>query len=154
MGQDRNAAGAVGVVVIGRNEGERLKRCLGSVLGTAECIVYVDSGSSDDSVQMSRMLGVEVVELDLHIPFTAARARNEGFRRLVETRPDLPYVFFVDGDCEVVHGWLDSACRFLETHPEETEPVLSYIWRADRTLELDPMLGAFLSSNQGRVYPH
>jgi len=118
MGQDRNASGAVGVVVIGRNEGERLKRCLESVLGTAECIVYVDSGSSDDSVQMSRTLGVEVVELDLHIPFTAARARNEGFRKLIETRPDLPYVFFVDGDCEVVHGWLDEACHFLEAHPD------------------------------------
>ncbi|HEX5461219.1 MAG TPA: glycosyltransferase [Steroidobacteraceae bacterium] len=118
MGQDRNASGAVGVVVIGRNEGERLKRCLESVLGTAECIVYVDSGSSDDSVQMSRTLGVEVVDLDLHIPFTAARARNEGFRKLIETRPELSYVFFVDGDCEVVHGWLNEACRFLETHPQ------------------------------------
>jgi len=118
MGQDRNASGAVGVVVIGRNEGERLKRCLESVLGTAECIVYVDSGSSDDSVEMSRALGVEVVELDLQTPFTAARARNEGFRKLIETRPELPYVFFVDGDCEVVHGWLDEGCRFLETHPQ------------------------------------
>lgn len=118
MGQGRNASGAVGVVVIGRNEGERLRRCLESVLGTAECIVYVDSGSSDDSVGMSRALGVEIVELDLRTPFTAARARNAGFRRLIEVRSDLPYVFFVDGDCEVVHGWLDEACRFLEARPD------------------------------------
>ena len=118
MGQDRNASVAVGVVVIGRNEGERLKRCLHSVLGTAECIVYVDSGSSDDSVGMSRSFGIEVVELDMRTPFTAARARNEGFWKLVKTRPDLRYVFFVDGDCEVVQGWLDGACRFLETNPE------------------------------------
>src|SRR5690348_12250225 len=118
MGQDCNASGAIGVVVIGRNEGERLRRCLESVLGTAECIVYVDSGSSDDSVGMSRNLGVEVVELDMRTPFTAARARNEGFRRLIEIRPELPYVFFVDGDCEVVQGWLDEASRFLGTHPE------------------------------------
>jgi glycosyltransferase involved in cell wall biosynthesis len=115
MGQESIASGAVGVVVIGRNEGDRLKRCLGSLLGTAECIVYVDSGSSDDSVPMSRALGVEVVELDLRTPFTAARARNEGFWRLVKIRPGLRYVFFVDGDCEVVHGWLGKACRFLET---------------------------------------
>ena len=118
MGQERNASGAVGVVVIGRNEGERLKRCLGSLLGTAECIVYVDSGSSDDSVPMSRALGVEVVDLDLRTPFTAARARNEGFWRLVKVRPDLRYVFFVDGDCEVVHGWLGEASRFLETQDD------------------------------------
>jgi GT2 family glycosyltransferase len=117
MGQADNAS-AVGVVVIGRNEGERLRRCLTSVIGTVDYVVYVDSGSKDDSVAMSRALGVEVVELDLRIPFTAARARNEGFRALMSARPDLPYVFFVDGDCEVVAGWLDEACRFLATRPD------------------------------------
>ncbi|MGH8288888.1 MAG: glycosyltransferase [Steroidobacteraceae bacterium] len=116
MEQDRSASRAVGVVVIGRNEGERLRRCLESLLGTAECIVYVDSGSRDGSVGLSRSLGIEVMELDLRVPFTAARARNEGFRRLINTRPELQYVFFVDGDCEVVPGWLDEACRFLATH--------------------------------------
>ena len=118
MGQDRNASLRVGVVVIGRNEGDRLKRCLESVLGTAERIVYVDSGSSDESVGMSSALGIQVVELDLRIPFTAARVRNEGFWKLLEVQSELRYVFFVDGDCEVVHGWLDEACSFLDSHPE------------------------------------
>src|SRR5688572_7206389 len=65
---------AVGVVVIGRNEGERLKRCLRSLIDQgAGPIVYVDSGSSDDSVAFSRSLGVHVVNLDTSIPFTMAR---------------------------------------------------------------------------------
>ena len=55
-------ATGIGVVVIGRNEGPRLQRCLASVLGMAQQIVYVDSGSTDGSVQMARGLGVEVVE--------------------------------------------------------------------------------------------
>ena len=118
MGQTSNASGVVGVVVIGRNEGERLKRCLMSLLNSTQSIVYVDSGSSDDSVSMSRSLGVEVVDLDLRTPFTAARARNEGFWHLVRGRPDLKYVFFVDGDCEVIPGWVDVAIRFLESHPD------------------------------------
>lgn len=118
MGQHRNASGAVGVVVIGRNEGARLKRCFESLLGTAESIVYVDSGSSDDSVRVSRALGIEVVDLDLRTPFTAARARNEGFRKLIQSRPELQYVFFVDGDCCVMPGWLDDACRFLATRED------------------------------------
>jgi len=118
MARDNNASNLVGVVVIGRNEGERLRQCLQSVLGVAEFVVYVDSGSRDDSVSMSRAFGVEVVELDLCTPFTAARARNEGFWRLQSIRPDLQYVFFVDGDCEVVHGWLDEGCGFLATHPD------------------------------------
>ena len=36
-------------------------------------VVYVDSGSTDGSVELARSLGAEVVELDLSVPFTAAR---------------------------------------------------------------------------------
>ena len=108
----------VGVVVIGRNEGERLRRCLGSVHGAVERIVYVDSGSRDGSVGLSRGLGVTVIELDLRTPFTAARARNAGFEKLLEERPKPDYVFFVDGDCEVIAGWLEKAYRFLHAHAD------------------------------------
>lgn len=108
----------MGVVVIGRNEGLRLERCLVSLVGAAEQVVYVDSGSTDDSVQMAKALGVEVVELDMSIPFTAARARNEGFARLQRLLPAMRYVQFVDGDCEVVEGWLSRAQAFLDTRSE------------------------------------
>ncbi len=118
MQQERGDPPATGVVVIGRNEGERLRRCLDSVLNVADVVVYVDSGSTDGSLAMSRSLGVIVVELDLRDPFTAARARNEGFRKLLEVRPALKYVFFVDGDCEVVAGWLETGARFLDQHPD------------------------------------
>ena len=104
---------SVGLVAIGRNEGERLRKCLMSVVDQARKVVYVDSGSIDGSVNMARSLGVEVVELDMTRPFTAARARNEGFRRLRELSPNLAYVQFVDGDCEVVPGWLEQATLFL-----------------------------------------
>jgi GT2 family glycosyltransferase len=118
----QSAAGSVvgtGVVVIGRNEGERLQRCLHSLRGLSERTAYVDSGSTDDSVAMSRRSGAAiVVELDHATPFTAARARNEGFQRLLEAHPPLNYVFFVDGDCEVAPGWVDSAIRFLDQHPD------------------------------------
>ena len=106
------------MVAIGRNEGERLPRCLASLAGCAEYLAYVDSGSSDGSVVLARSLGVEVVELDRAKPFTAARARNAGLERLLQLRPDLRYVFFVDGDCEVVHGWIDEAVEFLQSHAD------------------------------------
>lgn len=104
-----------GVIAIGRNEGARLERCLRSLSG-AEAVVYVDSGSSDRSVALAHAEGAEVVELDLALPFTAARARNAGFRHLRNKLPDLPFVQFVDGDCEVQPGWAESALSFLETH--------------------------------------
>jgi GT2 family glycosyltransferase len=90
----------VGVVVIGRNEGDRLKRCLLSVQKTSY-VVYVDSGSTDGSLAVAKALGAEVVELDSSIPFSAARARNAGLDQLVERSPSTEFVLFVDGDCEI-----------------------------------------------------
>jgi len=107
-----------GVVVIGRNEGERLLRCLRSLSALAAQTVYVDSGSTDGSVALARSFEIEVVELDLSKPFTAARARNDGFRRLLEIHPGLSFVFFVDGDCQVVEGWPAKAVRFLSVRPD------------------------------------
>ncbi|MBS1190933.1 MAG: glycosyl transferase [Rhodocyclaceae bacterium] len=111
-------AGGFGVVAIGRNEGRRLGRCLTSAFLSASRVVYVDSGSSDSSVALARALGAEVVELDPARPFTAARARNAGFRRLLEIAPEVAYVQFVDGDCEFIPGWLENAQAFLDQHPE------------------------------------
>jgi len=108
----------LGLVAIGRNEGERLRKCLMSVLGKVGKVVYVDSGSTDGSVEMARSLGVTVVQLDMTRPFTAARARNEGFRLLKELIPQLVYAQFVDGDCEVRANWLDKATLFLNEHQD------------------------------------
>lgn len=107
---------SIGIVVIGRNEGPRLRRCFESLSQHTAKIAYVDSGSTDDSVATARALGIAVVELDMKIPFTAARARNSGFARLLEIDPQLHYVQFVDGDCEVNPGWIGTAYKFLETH--------------------------------------
>jgi len=102
----------VGAVVIGRNEGDSLRRCLASLAGLAP-VVYVDSGSTDGSVALARAQGAEVVELDLTSPFTAARARNAGLARLRDLEPGLTYVQFVDGDCELAAGWLDAGLAKL-----------------------------------------
>jgi GT2 family glycosyltransferase len=115
---DVSEAIACGVVAIGRNEGTRLHDCLRSVVGKAAIVVYVDSGSTDQSVALAKSLGCEVVELSLHIPFTAARARNEGFKRVQAIKPGLEYVQFVDGDCEFDPNWLDKASNFLTTNPD------------------------------------
>lgn len=106
--------GAVGIVAIGRNEGERLKVCLAAALRDSRHVVYVDSGSADGSVQWAREQGVEVVELDMSVPFTAARARNAGWRRLVEATPEITFVHVVDGDCELVDGWVAEARQAFE----------------------------------------
>jgi len=107
----------IGLVAIGRNEGERLRACLASVVHRVAHVVYVDSGSTDGSVALAQAMGVHVVNLDMTVPFTAARARNEGWRALLQLAPGLEFVQFVDGDCEVADGWLDKALLFLLQNP-------------------------------------
>ncbi|HEY7771796.1 MAG TPA: glycosyltransferase [Marinagarivorans sp.] len=106
----------VGMVVIGRNEGERLKTCLRSIPNGIP-IVYVDSGSDDGSVDFAESIGVSVVTLDVTKKFTAARARNAGWRRLLEEFPSLEYVQFSDGDCELQPDWIAEAKAFLDSNP-------------------------------------
>jgi glycosyltransferase involved in cell wall biosynthesis len=128
-----------GVVVIGRNEGDRLVRCLESIIpqipplapGFSDSqaqlqpphvldypdshlpIIYVDSGSQDDSIAQSQRRGVRVVALGSQPPFTAARARNAGWQELVSCWPRVEYVQFVDGDCELDPQWLQRGLGWL-----------------------------------------
>lgn len=112
------SAASIGVVVTGRNHGERLLRCLDSVLSQARRVVYVDCGSGDGSVERARERGLQTIELDLGVPFTAARAHNAGWQALAAdtgTATSAPeFVQFVDGDCELAPRWLRRAAAFLE----------------------------------------
>jgi len=105
--------GSLGLVAIGKDEGERLKACLRSIPRHID-VVYVDSGSQDGSVEFARSTGALVVQLEKNIPFTAARARNEGLRALLRKTPDIEFVQFIDGDCELEKEWLKLARSFLE----------------------------------------
>lgn len=103
---------SVDVVLIGRNEGQKLVKSLASVAPQARRMVYVDSGSTDQSVANAEQAGAVVVNLDMSVPFTAARARNEGFAALMAQEDPPDVVQFLDGDCIMADGWLGKA----ETH--------------------------------------
>lgn len=106
----------LGVVVIGRNEGERLARCFASVRHVPNR-VYVDSGSTDGSIELAKAEGIEVIELVIPPPFTAARARNAGILRLTSSHPDLEFAQMVDGDCELQPLWIESGLAVLRNEP-------------------------------------
>ena len=102
--------------MIGRNEGQRLIACLNSLPPEVTHVVYVDSGSTDGSPQAAAAAGARVIALDMTLPFTAARARNEGLRALLD-EAGADYVQFVDGDCELQPGWIPAAAAFLDATP-------------------------------------
>lgn len=126
MAAQSDKRSSLGIVIIGRNEGARLLRCLASVSGFGGQVVYVDSGSTDGSVLAAKEAGAQVVELDMSTPFTAARARNAGMAALgllpkgaAETGSKPPdFIQFVDGDCEVQPAWLEAGMHFLQEHPD------------------------------------
>lgn len=134
----------IGIVVIGRNEGQRLVRCLAAI-GPGHPVVYVDSGSTDGSVAHAAGTGARVVALDMRAPFTAARARNAGRAAL---DGDVTFIQFVDGDCAVQPGWLTAARAALEADAglaavfgrrREIAPEASpYNWLCDREWAVPP----------------
>ena len=110
--------GQIGAVVIGRNEGARLLTCLRSAESQVDVLVYVDSGSTDNSVAEAKALGAEVILLDTSLPFTAARARNTGLEHLMDRADPPEFVQFIDGDCELRDGWIAAASAFMTEHPK------------------------------------
>jgi GT2 family glycosyltransferase len=123
-----------GVVVIGRNEGSRLLAVLRELLKQQRPVLYVDSGSGDGSPDNVQALGIPVLRLDPSQPFSAARARNEGARALLQQQPHLTYLQFLDGDCFMAPGWLDAAeaalraddhCALVLGHQSEQHPQAS-----------------------------
>jgi glycosyltransferase involved in cell wall biosynthesis len=107
---------SVGIVVIGRNEGDRLVRCLQSLPQSAR-VVYVDSGSTDGSLERARALGFEALPLSSDAPFSAARARNAGVAFFREQGAILDFIQMVDGDCELSPAWINQGVEILRTEP-------------------------------------
>lgn len=139
----------IAAIAIGRNEGARLVDCLASLQGKVAPIVYVDSGSTDGSVEAAQAAGAEVVTLDMTQPFTAARARNAGLARLAEIDPGGLYVQFLDGDCTLREGWIEAALAKIETDPQlavvcgrrrERHPDAS-VWNRLTDIEWDTPVG-------------
>ena len=107
---------SLSVVIIGRNEGERLERCILSAQDisgwSAVEMLYVDSGSTDGSPQRAAQLGATVLPLPSGT-FTAARARNLGWRHASGE-----YVLFLDGDTILNAVFPLYALEELRKHPE------------------------------------
>ena len=123
------ATPALSVVIIGRNEGARLVRCLEAVHamlpppGAVE-IIYVDSASTDGSPTRAAALGAVVHEVRPERP-SAALGRNAGWRAA-----RAPIILFLDGDT-VLHP------RFVANSLREfDDPRVAVVWGHRR--EIDP----------------
>jgi glycosyltransferase involved in cell wall biosynthesis len=119
------------IVIIGRNEGDRLASCLQSVdwMRAGAELIYVDSASADGSSQVASDFGAQVIVLHGGIQ-TAARARNAGWQRALA-----PYVLFLDGDTILNQDFPAAALKVLES-----EPSIAAVWGHRRELHPEQSL--------------
>jgi len=123
----KDGAPRLSVVVIGRNEGERLTRCLASVrraLGSSidSELIYVDSDSTDDSRQRAAAAGATVLRVRPARP-CAAIGRNAGWRAARGR-----FVLFLDGDTLLDPGFVPRALAAM------AEPEVAVVWGHRREL--------------------
>lgn len=107
----------VDVVVIARNEATRIAACIESVLAATTarfqdaCVVVVDSNSEDGTATIAARYPVKVYRYRAR-RMTAAAGRWIGFKQT-----DARYVLFIDGDCQLVPGWLELAVDKMDETP-------------------------------------
>ena len=134
-----SALPGVAVVIIGRNEGERLRACLESVLTMNYPrelveVIYVDSSSTDSSVDLARNMGVTTIVLTG--PTTAARGRNAGW-----THTEAPFILFLDGDTLLHPDFVRSAIAHIND-PRHTEPIAGVYGNRRETRTADSIYNA------------
>jgi glycosyltransferase involved in cell wall biosynthesis len=109
------------IVVIGRNEGQRLASCLESIQQVrgvdVKEVIYVDSASTDGSPELARRYGATVIVIHPERP-TAALGRNAGWRHAAS---DL--ILFLDGDTVLHPEFALAACDALAR-----EPSIAAVW--------------------------
>lgn len=119
----------ISVVVIGRNEGQRLAVCLNSIKeshyvdGEIE-LIYVDSDSQDGSTELAQHLGANILRVKPQRP-SAAIGRNAGWRASSGS-----YVLFLDGDTQLHPDFINAALKAIAS------PNVAIVWGHRR--EINP----------------
>ena len=85
------------VCIIAKNEEQNISRCLSSVNNIADEIILVDTGSTDNTIQIASKYTDKIIKYEWTNDFAAARNKS-----LAEARGD--WVLFLDCDEELIPG--------------------------------------------------
>lgn len=102
------------VVMVARNEEKNIARCIVSVLKHTRPfepveILLVDSVSTDHTVEIASAFPVNIISLRSEWFLSPGAGRFSGVNNIVGE-----YVLIIDGDMELLPGWLDAAVHFLD----------------------------------------
>lgn len=120
------------VVLISKNQAWNIARLVESVLrGTSSIpaseIILVDSASTDDTVQLASRFPINIVRLRPIQKLSPAAGRYIGYKR---TRGE--FVLFLDGDMELIPGWIGPALSAMRSVPN------AGVMLSSRVIELPP----------------
>ncbi|MBU1087006.1 MAG: glycosyltransferase [Candidatus Omnitrophica bacterium] len=106
------------VIIPCKNEEKNIVRCLVSLFAELKNIqgsevLLVDSRSTDKSVEEAKRFPINIIQLKENWDISPAAARYVG---CVNTSGK--YRLFIDGDMELIPGFLDKAINFLQTRKQ------------------------------------
>ena len=109
------------IILPAYNEGENIERCITTIkksIGTKDIpITLVDNQSTDETVNIARSLGVEVLQFEEKL--TIAELRNRGAAHV-----KAEFVLFIDSDMEVPEDWIE---KFEKVQKEANADVLGFV---------------------------
>ena len=107
------------VVIIGRNEEKNIKRCIDSVKENMVNfddyeIIYVDSCSEDKTLDyVKEYPDIKIYQIACTERLTASKGRYIG---AINSSKD--YILFLDGDMELIEGWIEDAIQIIKNYEE------------------------------------
>jgi len=109
---------SLAIVIIGKNEQLHIKKCLRSVISASKRlqdveIVYVDSASTDRTIEIAASFPIKIIQLKPEWKLTSAAGRYLGYLNTTSK-----HILFVDGDTLLYKHWPEQAVQFLEDHPK------------------------------------
>lgn len=105
------------VVIIARNEESNIARCIESVIKFTRSIsgfeiLLVDSASTDRTVEIASRYPINIISLKPEWPLSPAAGRFSGVNNVSGE-----YILLIDGDMELLSGWIEKALEFMKSHP-------------------------------------
>jgi glycosyltransferase involved in cell wall biosynthesis len=105
------------VVIVAKNEEKNIARCIESVLahtaglGPVE-VVLADSASTDNTVTIASRYPINIISLHPQWLLSPSAGRFSGVNNTSGE-----YVLIIDGDMELLPGWMEKAIDFLVKNP-------------------------------------
>lgn len=108
----------VSIVIIGRNEERAIDKCVGAALAAAEQIggaeiIFVDSASTDRTVEIVQSLGVRVISMKPTMKLSPSAGRFVGSKYAHGE-----FILFLDADTLVYKDFLPKAIEHFDRNPE------------------------------------